>query len=109
MERLIGIEKPNGGARSIAIGEFLRRLASSALNECVLSGDHVRLRKQLSVIKDGTLIGAYVIKRCIQSGLSVVMLDTTNAFNSLLRKKLLQHKKHNSKDTQRGHTVSTAN
>ena len=109
MARLIGIKKPNGGARPIAIEEILKRLAASALNECFLSGDHVRLTNQLSIIKDDALIGAYVNKRCILLGHSVVMVDTTNAFNSLLRKKLLQHTKSNSKDTQRGHTVSTAN
>ena len=87
--RLIAIPKANGGARPIAIGEILRRLSATALNEIFLKSEQNHLTNQLAVLNDGALLGAYVIKDRLNSGDSLVMLDTNNAFNSLLRKKQL--------------------
>ena len=88
--RLVAIAKPNGGARPIAIGEILRRLAATALNEQFLSNDDSIPRNQLALIRDGAIVGAHIVSCGVNNGLSVACLDTSNAFNSIRRETLLR-------------------
>ena len=91
--RLIAISKPNGGVRPIAIGEVLRRLSASTLNEQFLRSTDVTPANQLALINDGSLLGSYVIAQCLTEGLSVANLDTTNVFNCVLRNAIIESTK----------------
>ena len=77
--------QPQEGARPIAIGEILRRLAATALNEQFLSRDDAIPRNQLALIRDGAIVGAHIVSNALRMNLSVASLNTSNAFNSLSR------------------------
>ena len=47
-------------------------------------------RKQLALLDDGASVGAKIIPRALEEGYSIAVLDTTNAFNSLSRKILIE-------------------
>ena len=83
--RLIVIAKNTGRVRPIAIGEVLRRLTASCVNELFVNNNEDMPRNQLCLVRDGVLIGAYVTSSSIAQGKSVAALDTSNAFNSLSR------------------------
>lgn len=68
------------------IGEVLRRLTASALNELFVKHTESLPRNQLSLMNDGVLLGAYVTAHYLELGKSVAALDMTNTFNSLPRK-----------------------
>ena len=87
--RLIAIAKHNGGLRPIAIGETLRRLAASSLNEQFIRRKESIPENQLCMIKDGAIVGATIMSASLAKGESVAALDSTNAFNSLSRDALL--------------------
>ena len=78
----------------IAIGEVLRRMTASALNELFIQHKESLPCNQLRLLKDGVLLGSYVIALSLQLGRSVVALDMTNAFNSLSRGSLYATTKH---------------
>ena len=88
--RLIAIAKDNGGLRPIAIGEVIRRLSATALNELFTSHIEQLPRNQLSLLDDGALIGAKMISRALNEGCTIAAIDTSNAFNSLSRKVLIE-------------------
>ena len=73
--RLIAIAKHGGGVRPIAIGEVVRRLTASALNEHFLHYITNLPHKQLSLLKDSKLLGAYVISKSIEQGKHVVEIE----------------------------------
>lgn len=87
--RLIGIAKQVGGVRPIAISEVISRLTAIALNELIVRESDLLFRNQLNQVKDGALLGAYVIPKSIENGKLMVAIYATNAFNSLSRMVLI--------------------
>ena len=87
--RLIAIAKQGGGVRPIAIGEVLCRLTATSLNKMFLEQAESLPNNQLCLLKDGVLLGSYVIARSIEENNHVAALDMSNAFNLLTRVSLL--------------------
>lgn len=90
--RLIGLEKPNGGTRPIAIGEVWLRLASLCAMASIPGVGAALAPLQLGV---GVRGGSQCIGHAIRAGIEAdpdcvtVQLDWTNAFNTVPRDVLL--------------------
>jgi Reverse transcriptase (RNA-dependent DNA polymerase) len=93
---LVGIDKPNGGVRPIAIGEILLRLSSIY---CMSLIEDAEIRRILHPHQFGVCVpnGCESVVHTVEQALSnttrprfVMKIDLKNAFNSVDRGKMLQ-------------------
>ena len=93
--RLIGLEKEPAGVRPIAIGEALRRLAGKCLiGRCQEEVVERLLPLQMGVgVPKATEIISHAVQAWAESARSdesLILVDFTNAYNSLDRQKMLE-------------------
>ena len=87
--RLVGIQKPEGGLRPIVIGSFLAKLTGSAiLRRC--GAQSIPDQYAINCPNGTKVIGHKVREYYLEKGKAIIKLDLTNAYNSAVRKKIVQ-------------------
>ena len=88
--RLLALPKTSGGVRPIAVGEVLRRLASTALLRSASTQLPI-LTRQFVLRPDGCLSIASLARAAIESNdeTTILTIDIRNAFNSVARERIM--------------------
>lgn len=94
--RLVGIEKPNGGARPLCMQEAITKLLHKILADRIttLVSPHIAEYQKCMSLAEGLMEARNRVVESIQPGCTVIQYDFTNAFGTIRRTKIIERLKH---------------